>query len=173
MNNVGRLGARMPFYLLLFTLFLGVVIGLGGCGGGQQEEAEAEKEKPTVVEQPKEQPEEEAMEEAQEEEKGQAEEAGMEDLIEKGKQLAQANGCLGCHSTDGSKRTGPTWKGLFGSERELEDGSTVTADEAYLKESIVNPSAKIVKGFPPAMPPYSQLSDEDLQALIEYIKSLK
>ena len=171
MNNVGRLGVRMPFYLLLLTLFLGVTIGLGGCGGGQQQEEEAKREEP-VAEQPKEQPKEEAAEEAQEE-KGEAEEFEMEDLIEKGKQLAQTNGCLGCHSIDGSPRTGPTWKGLFGSERELEDGSTVTADEAYLKESIVDPSAKIVKGFPPVMPPYSQLSDEDLQALIEYIKSLK
>jgi len=165
MNNVKRLWARMPLYLLLLPLFLGVVIGLGGCGGGEKKEAE--KEKP-AVEQPKEQPKEEAKEQPKEEEAA----PSIEALIEKGKQLAQANGCLGCHSTDGSKLVGPTWNGLYGSERELQDGSKVTADEAYLKESIVDPGAKVVKGYSPVMPSFSQLSDEDLQALIEYIKSL-
>ena len=95
-----------------------------------------------------------------------------EDPVEKGKQLAQANGCLSCHSVTGAPMVGPTWKGLYGQTVELQDGTTVTADEAYLRESIVTPTAKIVKGFPPAMPSFSQLSDEQIQALIAYIKSL-
>jgi len=96
----------------------------------------------------------------------------IEDPIEKGKQLVQGNGCLGCHTTTGGKLVGPTWKGLYGSQRELQDGTMVTADEAYLHESIVNPTAKIVKGFQPMMPPFSFLKDEQIQAIIAYIKSL-
>ncbi len=169
MNSTAR--TRLSLRLLFFVLLGGVAIGLAGCGGGQQQE-ETPKEEPAAErpkpEEPQQPPQEEPKDEPKEEPA-----AGLEDLIERGKQLAQANGCLGCHSVDGSPRTGPTWKGLFGSERELEDGSTVVADEDYLKESIVDPNAKIVKGFPPVMPPYSQLSEEDLQALIEYIKSLK
>ena len=95
-----------------------------------------------------------------------------EDLVERGKQLAQGNGCLGCHSTNGSKSLGPTWQGLFGKVETLQDGSTVTVDEAYLKESIVEPNAKIVKDFPAAMPAFKTLSDEEIQALIAFIKSL-
>lgn len=93
-------------------------------------------------------------------------------LVELGKQLAQSNGCLSCHSITGARLVGPSWKGLYGSTRELEGGATVIADEAYLKESIVNPAAKIVKGFSPVMPPFTFLSDEEIQAIIEYIKSL-
>lgn len=94
------------------------------------------------------------------------------DLVERGKQLAQANGCLGCHTTDGRPSVGPTWLGLYGRVETLQDGSTVTVDEAYLKEAILDPNAKIVKGFPPAMPAFETLSDEELQALIAFIKSL-
>jgi len=93
-----------------------------------------------------------------------------EDLVERGKQLAQANGCLGCHTTDGSKALGPTWQGLYGKVETLQDGTTVTVDEAYLKESIIDPNAKIVKGFPSVMPAFKTLSDEELQALIAFIK---
>ncbi len=93
-------------------------------------------------------------------------------LVELGKQLAQSNGCLSCHSSTGNRLVGPSWKGLYGSTRELEGGATVIADEAYLKESIVNPAAKIVKGFSPVMPPFTFLSDEEIQTIIEYIKSL-
>jgi mono/diheme cytochrome c family protein len=66
-----------------------------------------------------------------------------------GQQLASQNGCTSCHSVDGSEGTGPTWQGLYGHEVTLEDGSTVTADDAYLHESIVNPTAKIVQNFAP------------------------
>ncbi len=92
--------------------------------------------------------------------------------IEAGKNLAAQ--CLACHSTDGSQMVGPTWLGLYGHEVELEDGTTVIADEAYLFESIADPNAKIVKGFPAgAMPPYGAiLSDEDINNLVAYIRSL-
>jgi cytochrome c oxidase subunit 2 len=63
--------------------------------------------------------------------------------------------------------------GLFGSERQLEDGSTVVADEVYLRTAILDPAEQIVVGYPNVMPAaYTFLSDEELAALIEYIKSL-
>ncbi len=92
--------------------------------------------------------------------------------VEAGKKLAVQ--CLGCHTVDGSKSVGPTWKDLYGHEVELEDGSKVTADEAYLIESIKDPGAKTVKDFPAnAMPPYGAiLSDQNIADLVAYIKSL-
>ena len=84
-----------------------------------------------------------------------------------------ANGCAACHSIDGSALPGPTWKDLFGSSVKLVDGSTVTADDAFLAESIKDPAAKIVEGFQPIMPPYDNLTDEDVANIIAYIKTLK
>ena len=89
-----------------------------------------------------------------------------------GEKIFQQNGCQACHSTDGSVVIGPSFKGLFGHEVELEDGTTVTADEAYITESIVEPNAKIVKGFPPIMAPFDYLPDNEIKSLIEYIKTL-
>lgn len=80
--------------------------------------------------------------------------------------------CAGCHSTDGSARVGPTYRGLYGSDVQLEDGGTVVADEAYLRESIRDPSAKIVAGFPKAMPAFDKLSDQDVDDLIAFIRSV-
>ena len=94
-------------------------------------------------------------------------------LADKGKALVQEQGCQGCHSIDGSALVGPTWLGIFGREVELEDGSTVAADDTYLRNSILDPNSQIVAGFPGIMPPYGGvLSDEDVAAIIEYIKSL-
>lgn len=115
--------------------------------------------------------EEQAAREALEKAKAEAA-AGGEVSIDKGKQIAQQNACLTCHSTDGSPSTGPTWQNLFGHEVTLQDGSTVTADEAYLTESIVDSRAKIVQGYPPVMPNYGYLSETDIQSLVAYIKSL-
>lgn len=94
---------------------------------------------------------------------------------ERGKNLAVATGCMACHSTDGSQGAGPTWKGLAGSDVTLTDGTTAKADDVYLKESILQPNAKIVKGFQPTMPQnYRQkLSDDQISDIIAYIKSLK
>ena len=92
-------------------------------------------------------------------------------LIEQGRMLAESRGCLGCHSIDGSAGVGPTWQGLFGKTETLSDGSTVVVDADYLKESILNPGARVVQGFAPIMPPGS-FSDEELDALIAYTKDL-
>ena len=92
----------------------------------------------------------------------------------KGKELAETLGCLGCHSVDGSVRVGPSFQGLFGRQVELEGGGKATADEAYLRESINQPKAKVVKGFPNVMPEFKgKISEEDLSAIIVYIKTLK
>lgn len=103
-----------------------------------------------------------------------ASDAGLSPLAAQGKQVFEAKGCMACHSTDGSAKVGPTVKGLFGHKAELADGSTATADENYIRESIERPAAKVVKGFQPVMPPFQGLINEtELNALIAYIKSLK
>ncbi len=97
------------------------------------------------------------------------------DIVAMGAKVAQKYGCIGCHSTDGSPMAGPTWKGLFGKEETLADGRTITVDEEYIRRSILDPGADIVKGFANIMPNTykDQISDEELEALIAYIKSLK
>jgi mono/diheme cytochrome c family protein len=90
-----------------------------------------------------------------------------------GEEIAQAQ-CFTCHTIDGSTLVGPTWQGLYGSEVTLEDGSTVTADDEYIRESIVDPNAKIHEGFPAAMPTFDGvLSDEQITNIIAYIKTLE
>lgn len=97
--------------------------------------------------------------------------SGEVTLVEKGKELAKP--CLGCHSLDGSVMVGPTWLALFGSERPLQDGSTVVADQEYLRNSILDPQSQVVAGYEPIMPAaYTFLSDQDVEAIVEYIKSL-
>jgi cytochrome c oxidase subunit 2 len=93
-----------------------------------------------------------------------------------GARLAKEKGCLGCHSLDGSKMVGPTFKGLYRSTiKVVRDGKpvTVTVDDAYLIESIRKPKADIVEGFPPIMPDYPDLSDADMQALVEFIEGVR
>ncbi len=102
--------------------------------------------------------------------------AGGNDPVKLGQSVATANGCAACHSIDGKAGVGPTWKGLFDSNRELASGGPVKADEAYLKESIANPNAKIAKGFGPNVMPAtfgSSLKPEQIDQIIAYIKSLK
>jgi cytochrome c oxidase subunit 2 len=102
------------------------------------------------------------------------EKPGIETLADKGKKLYLNKACASCHSLDGSKMTGPTFQGLYGKNREFKSGSSVKADENYLKESILQSTAKIVKGFEPAMPVFQgQLEDAEVEALIEFIKSTK
>ncbi|HEB26205.1 MAG TPA: c-type cytochrome [Porticoccus sp.] len=92
-------------------------------------------------------------------------------LAEQGQQLAQNRGCIACHSVDGSKSLGPGWLGLYGTTETLSDGATLSVDAPYIKESIVNPSAKIVRGYPPVMVAY-EFSEEQLSAITAYIQSL-
>ena len=82
-------------------------------------------------------------------------------------------GCKQCHSTDGTVGTGPSWKDLWGSTQTMSDGSTVTVDENYVHESILNPSAKIVKGFQNVMPSFQgRLEEKSIRSIIAYLKSL-
>lgn len=94
------------------------------------------------------------------------------DPIEAGKQVAANNACTACHSIDGTKLVGPSWKGLFGKSESMTDGSSITVDDAYLAESIRTPKAKVVQGFADAMPEFGFLSDDEVNALVAYIKSL-
>jgi len=93
------------------------------------------------------------------------------DQIAAGKALAHDRGCPSCHSASGAPGTGPTWKGLYGSQVTLDDGTTVTADDTYIKESMTDPGAKIVKGFGNVMPHFN-LSPKEQDELLAYIKSL-
>jgi cytochrome c oxidase subunit 2 len=93
-----------------------------------------------------------------------------------GKKLLEKHGCLGCHSMDGTPKAGPTFKGLWGrKETVLTDGDerNIIVDEAYLKKSILDPNADILKGFPPIMPPSSYLNDDEVTTLIEFIEDIK
>jgi len=93
-------------------------------------------------------------------------------LSEAGKQLFSSLGCSTCHRFDTQGR-GPNLQGAFGKPVLLEDGRTVTMDDNYVRESILNPTAKIVNGFKPIMPTFQGLiSDEQLNALVAYVKSL-
>lgn len=96
-------------------------------------------------------------------------------LAQKGEKLANATGCLACHSVDGSKKVGPSWKGLYGVERAFENAAAVNADENFVRESILNPNSKVAKGYPPGvMPTYQgQLTEDQVLSLVEYIKTLK
>jgi cytochrome c oxidase subunit II len=101
-------------------------------------------------------------------------ESARPNLIEQGERLFSQQGCIACHSVDGTPRIGPTMAGLYGSDRKMIDGSVVEADEQYIKESIEEPNAKIVEGYQAGMmPPYKGVvSATQLNALIAFIKSL-
>ena len=96
-------------------------------------------------------------------------------LVEIGKILRNKKGCATCHTVDGSVKIGPSWKDVYGAKRPMEDGSSLVADANYVEESIRNPAERVVEGYPPnQMPVYteSQLSDEDIKAIIAYMKSI-
>jgi mono/diheme cytochrome c family protein len=92
--------------------------------------------------------------------------------IAQGEKLAISFACTSCHTSTGATGVGPTWRGLYGSTVALTDGSAVTADWAYITESIRSPALKITEGFQAVMPTYTSLSDADINALAAYIKSL-
>jgi len=92
-----------------------------------------------------------------------------------GERLAKNNGCFGCHSVDGKDGVGPTWRGLYGSEKTLVSGEKIMVDDEYLYEAIVNPNRQIVLGFPANVMAqnYGDLfTDEEINNMIEFIKSL-
>ena len=92
----------------------------------------------------------------------------------RGEVLAEGQGCLQCHTTDGTSASGPTWKGLAGSTRPLDGGEEVVADEAYLFNSIVDPNSQVVEGYEAIMPTFypDQLDEQEITDLVEYVKSL-
>jgi len=90
-----------------------------------------------------------------------------------GQQMFESLGCASCHGANGEGGRGPSLLGVFGSNVTLTNGQTVPADEAYLRESILNPQAKIVSGFGPIMPTFQgQMNEEQLLQVTAYIKSL-
>jgi cytochrome c oxidase subunit II len=94
---------------------------------------------------------------------------------EAGRLFVQKYGCLGCHTIDGSPLVGPTWRGLFGHEVELADGSIVIADHDYIEQSIRDPQSQVVRGFPPMTFNFQAvgMTDEEIEAIIAYIETLK
>lgn len=96
--------------------------------------------------------------------------AGGDPKVTQGQGLAQSKGCVACHTIDGSAGVGPTWKGLFGKTEALADGSSIKIDDEALRRDIREPQARVVKGFPPVMPAVP-LSDEELDALVAYIRA--
>lgn len=97
--------------------------------------------------------------------------------VERGKAIVHDTGnlCITCHSLDGSQMVGPSFKGLWGRKEKLADGTEVLVDEAYIKESIWKPAAKLVAGYGPVMPAMyeGKLTDENLNDVIEYLKTLQ
>ncbi|HYI96918.1 MAG TPA: cytochrome c oxidase subunit II [Bryobacteraceae bacterium] len=95
-------------------------------------------------------------------------------LKELGQLVYENKGCATCHSLDGTRGQGPTWKGVFGQTRQFADGSSAVADENYIRESVLDPQKHIVQGYEPIMPTYQGLMrPRELLGAIEYIKSLK
>jgi cytochrome c oxidase subunit II len=94
-----------------------------------------------------------------------------------GKRLYTSLGCNGCHTLDGKASAGPTFKGVAGSDRKLDNGETVKANDEYLLESITDPDKQIVAGYQQgimsAVVKPGQVSQTDAQSLVAFIKTLK
>jgi cytochrome c oxidase subunit II len=101
--------------------------------------------------------------------------AGAESAAAQGQKLFQERGCASCHQTEpgGQQGRGPTLYGLFGRQQAIEGGGTVAVDESYIRESILDPQAKLALGFQPIMPTFrNQVNEEQILQLIAYIRSL-
>ena len=95
-------------------------------------------------------------------------------MAEVGQKVYQSR-CVACHSLTDAKQVGPGWKGLFGRQEVMADGQPIVADENYIRESILNPNAKIVQGYQAGiMPTFAgQLNEQELMGVIEFIKTVK
>ncbi len=101
------------------------------------------------------------------------EEQGMVEIsADYGRQIYENKGCKSCHSIDGSRVVGPTFKGTWGTKRKLTTGEVVVVDENYITTSILEPTKQVAEGYPNIMPP-QDLNEEQIQSVIEFIKSLK
>ena len=138
--------------IALFLVGFALVLGAAACGSGTIVAPTAK----TVV--------------------GTLPEAGKGNAAE-GKKLYTSLACQGCHTLDGTPSAGPTFKGLAGSEKKLDSGETVTADDKYLLESITDPDKLIVAGFQPGVMTSvikpGQVSQTDALSLVTFIKTVK
>lgn len=102
--------------------------------------------------------------------------AGPEDAAKAGEKLMEAHGCFGCHAADDEKNDmGPPLRGLYGRTVTVISGGsekTITADDAYIKESITHPAKDLVKGYGNSMPPYTDFTDEQIDQVLEYLRSI-
>ena len=99
----------------------------------------------------------------------------MRPTLSQGQELFTKKGCVACHAVDAKTpaKIAPTLDGILGSRREFVDGSTAIADEAYVRQSIIAPADKVVKGFQPVMPSYAKiLAENEMESIVLYIKSL-
>ncbi|SEL72625.1 cytochrome c oxidase subunit 2 [Stigmatella aurantiaca] len=95
-------------------------------------------------------------------------------MAEQGEKLAVSQGCLKCHTVDGSQHVGPTFLGLYDREEKLADGQTVRVDEAYITQSMMDPGAHLVVGYQNVMPTYQgKLQGPETAAIVEYLKTLR
>ncbi len=95
----------------------------------------------------------------------------LSDAGARGQDIARSEGCAACHGSNGQGGVGPSWVGLYGSQVELEDGTTVTADDEYLTRAITDPGADIVKDSTLIMP-NNGLSDDEVADVVAYIRDL-
>lgn len=94
-------------------------------------------------------------------------------VVSAGEKLLLEKDCASCHTVDGTESLGPTFKGMFGRTQQLNDGSTVVIDEAYLIESMKHPDVKIPVDYEAGSMPPSELTDQEIQQIVDYIKTLK
>lgn len=171
-----------PSLFLLISMIAILSVVLTACTGDDEDEPEDEAPVATATTGTETEPTEPAEDEAEPTEPtedeadvtatpGDAGEGAVEGDAAAGEEIWQAQ-CMSCHTIDGSEGLGPTWQGLWMSEVPLEDGSTVTADETYITESIQDPNAKVHEGFQPIMPEFD-LSDEEIANVIAFIQSLE
>lgn len=101
--------------------------------------------------------------------------AGAEEResVMRGARLAQEKGCLGCHSTDGSRVVGPTWKGIYGRSETLSDGRTIRADDDYIVRSIREPALERQDGYPAGIMPDLHLGASEIRDLLKFLKTVK
>lgn len=95
----------------------------------------------------------------------------LDSLASPGIALANEKGCVACHSLDGTAGIGPTWKGTYGSIRVMKDGTQHTADDAYLRKSMLEPAAEVVTGFENVMIP-PELSETEIAQLLQLFRQL-
>lgn len=154
----------------LITVLLVMSLALAGCGGDDDEDATATS--PSAGGPPTATPTagEDGGQGEPTEEDGDSNGGG--DMAAAGEEIYNAQ-CAACHTTDGSTGVGPTWQGLWMSEVTLADGSTVTADEEYITESIREPNAKVHEGFNEGIMPAFDLSDEEISQVIAFMQTLE